>query len=312
MNAQDDTSTVVLANAERVASKVWPEATVELEPLEGGLTNHNFKARVRDASEEAFVIRILGRGAEAVGVNRETEMVATKNAAALDVGPKWIASLPELDGVVMEFLPGDPVTEDALNSEEMLSRVAVVLRTLHEGPELPTNLDPFEMVERYRSIAVANEVELPADFEWARALAARLKSATGFSITAPCHCDLLCANLIDGETLRIVDWEYAGMSDPRCDLADLCAFNGLSADARAILLSKYYGSPDQRTLLSVNVLQCISYLRAGMWAVAQEGISELDLDYHGWGEEQFEKLRAFGRDEQFLADLAELERGHLE
>ncbi len=38
----------------------------------------------------------------------------------------------------------------------------------------------------------------------------------------PCHNDLLTANLIhDGERVRIVDWEYAGMGDRYFDLGNL-------------------------------------------------------------------------------------------
>ena len=308
MTFPDDTSQTVREKAELVAKELWPDATVELETLEGGLTNFNFKAQVRGPSEDVFVIRILGRDAEAVGVNRETEMIATQNAADIGVGPKWVASMPELDAAVIEFLPGTPVTEETLRTEEMLTRVAAMLRTLHAGPELPTILDPFAMIERYRSLAVDNGVELPPDYEWASGLVDQVRSATEFSMTAPCHCDLLCANLIDGERLRLVDWEYAGMSDPRGDLADLSAFNGLSAADRQVLVSAYYDSPDGRTHASVSVLRIVSRLRAGMWAVAQEGISELDLDYRAWGDDQFEQLRSLADDAEFRDDLADLER----
>ena len=41
------------------------------------------------------------------------------------------------------------------------------------------------------------------------------------SIPLPCHNDLLNANFIDdGERIRIVDWEYAGMGDPFFDLGN--------------------------------------------------------------------------------------------
>ena len=47
----------------------------------------------------------------------------------------------------------------------------------------------------------------------------------------PCHNDLLTANFLhDGERVRIVDWEYAGMDDRYFDLGNLSVNNGLAED----------------------------------------------------------------------------------
>ena len=46
----------------------------------------------------------------------------------------------------------------------------------------------------------------------------------------PCHNDLLNANFIDdGERIRIVDWEYAGMGDPFFDLGNFSVNHELDA-----------------------------------------------------------------------------------
>ena len=53
----------------------------------------------------------------------------------------------------------------------------------------------------------------------------------------PCHNDLLTANFIhDGERVRIVDWEYAGMGDRYFDLGNLSVNNGFDeADDERLL-----------------------------------------------------------------------------
>ena len=44
----------------------------------------------------------------------------------------------------------------------------------------------------------------------------------------PCHNDLLTANFLDdGERLRILDWEYAGMGDRFFDLANFASHHDL-------------------------------------------------------------------------------------
>ena len=57
---------------------------------------------------------------------------------------------------------------------------------------------------------------------------------------SPCHNDLLNANFIDdGDRLRIVDWEYAGMGDPFFDLGNFSVNHGLSLDEDLVLLAAY-------------------------------------------------------------------------
>jgi thiamine kinase-like enzyme len=274
--------------------------------LSGGLTNYNFKASLKD-SEDSYVIRIFGRDAERVGVNRVTEAEATENAAALGIGPSLIASLPEMEALVTEFLTGAEVSPEQLRSEGMIQRVCETLRIFHGGPALSSSLDPFEMIERYHAVATEHDIAPPADYAWASGLAARIRDVTDFSLSAPCHGDLLPTNFIDGERLCLVDFEYAGMSDPRGDLADLSAFNSFSETEDRMLVQSYFGEIDPQTLVTVRILRFISFLRAGMWSLAQEAISQLDLDYRTWAADQFAQLRELGTDERFLQDLRELE-----
>lgn len=289
-----------------VATHLWPDDDVTLAVLSGGLTNFNFKASVRN-SGTSYVIRIFGRDAERVGVSRETEAEATKNAAELGIGPNLVASLPELNALVTEFLDGSEVTPEQLRDETMIARVAETLRVLHAGPSLSTTLDPFEMIDRYHGIATEHDIAPPADYAWADGLAARIRAVTKFAFSAPCHGDLLPANFIDGDRLFLLDFEYAGMSDPRGDLADLSAFNGFSKDQDRLLVESYFGDLAPQTFVTVRVLRFISYLRAGMWSLAQEAISRLEVDFHAWAADQFSQLRELGTDEGFLNDLRELE-----
>ena len=55
-----------------------------VEPLEGGITNRNF--RVNFAGQD-YVVRLPGKRTELLGIDREAECVATKSAAELGIGP---------------------------------------------------------------------------------------------------------------------------------------------------------------------------------------------------------------------------------
>ena len=83
-------------------------------------------------------------------------------------------------------------------------------------------------------------VALPAAYEDAHALAARIEAALAVN-PAPlttCHNDLLNANFLrDGDHTWIVDYEYAGMGDPFFDLGNLAVNNDLDAEADELLLA---------------------------------------------------------------------------
>ena len=103
----------------------------------------------------------------------------------------------------------------------MLARVARALRTFHDGPPIPGSFDSFRVVEDYRETALARGGAIPPDYDWAHELARGSRRAAAAPHLVPCHNDLLNANFLDdGERLRIVDWEYAGMGDPFFDLAN--------------------------------------------------------------------------------------------
>ena len=110
----------------------------------------------------------------------------------------------------------------------------------------------------------------------------------------PCHNDLLPANLIhDGEAMRIVDWEYAGMGNRYFDLGNLSVNNGFNEAGDEWLLECYWGEPcTRRRLATLRLMRIMSDLREAMWGVVQQAISELDFDFAEYAQEHFERVRA--------------------
>jgi hypothetical protein len=51
----------------------------KLRPLEGGITNRNYRLRM---GGEDLVLRVCDRGAEVLGIDRSTEEIASRRAAA--------------------------------------------------------------------------------------------------------------------------------------------------------------------------------------------------------------------------------------
>jgi thiamine kinase-like enzyme len=273
-------------NPEDIAARVWPGRTVALEPLAGGITNRNFKVAV---DGEAFVLRIGGKDTDLLGIDRRSEYEASLAAASLGVGPPVLVFLEREGCLVTRFIAGEPVD---MRASGRLREAGETLRRVHEGPELPARFDAFRVVEAYRATAAARAVRIPPAFEWAKALADEIERARGRPPARPCHNDLLNANFIhDGERLRIVDWEYAGMGDPFFDLANFAVNHELDDGEQQELLTAYFGELRETDVAALQLMRFMSDFREAMWGVVQQGISELDFDFVAYADEHFERLQ---------------------
>src|SRR5262249_48087703 len=92
-----------LMQPESVAARLWPGRDLELEPLGGGITNHNFKVSVGGA---AYVLRIGGKDTELLGIDRHAEHAAALAAAAVSAGPEVIAFAEGDGALVTRFIGG--------------------------------------------------------------------------------------------------------------------------------------------------------------------------------------------------------------
>ena len=273
----------------------------EPRPLDGGITNRNF--RVRFAGEE-LVLRVCDHGAEVLGIDRITEEIASRRAAAEKIAPPVVAFLSDVPALVTRWLPGGGLTPEEVRSPEVLRQVTRLLHRLHSCPALPTSFDVFRLVERQRELAAA----LPESYGRVMDLAGRIEAAlTGPEHEhVPCHNDLLTANFVrDGGRVCIVDWEYAGMNDRYFDLGNLSVNNGFGPDEDRALLELYFGEPaTERRLAALALMRLVSDLREAMWGAVQQGRSTLDFDYAAYADEHFERLERAAADprvEEWLA-----------
>jgi len=259
-------------------------------PLSGGITNRNFRVRLGGGD---YVVRLPGERSPLLGIDREAERIASEAAARLGIGP------PVLDGeggcLVTEFIEGGPLQgrEPAERCEEL----AAALRAFHGcGVRLPVCFAVGPLLERYAATVGARGGELPGEYDFASSVAARITAAVGGFESRPCHDDLLAANIIraaDGDRLMIVDWEYAGMGDPRFDLGNLAVNNAFGDSDEQRLLAAYYGGdPGARRHAQLKLMRVLSDAREAAWGVVQGVLSELDFDFGAYAGEHFERLRA--------------------
>jgi thiamine kinase-like enzyme len=259
-------------------------------PLEGGITNRNYRVTLGGID---YVLRRPGKDTVLLGIDRGAERIANETAAALGIAPEVVACVDEC--LLTRFIPCSPLR--SVEVAAAVDEIALALRAFHESRvSLPRRFSVPELLGDYAAIVEQRGVQVGGAYEHALAAAARIAAALPLREPRPCHNDLLAGNIIraaGGAGVMIVDWEYAGMGDPRFDLGNLSVNNDFDEDDDERLLYAYTGAPPSpRGRAALKLMRVLSDAREGAWGVVQGVLSELDFDFAGYAREHFERLAA--------------------
>ncbi len=253
--------------------------------LDGGITNHNYRVQLGGVD---YVLRRPGKDTQLLGIDRTAEQLANSAAATLGIAPRVAAAMEScLVTCFISCAPAEPTVA--------VEEIARALHAFHASQlKLPTTFWVPELLENYAEIASARGAHLPAGYAQAMLICAQIATALPLREPRPCHNDLLPGNMIctDAGRVMIVDWEYAGMGDPRFDLGNLSINNDFGEGDDERLLTAYYGSPPsdaQRAALKL--MRVLSDAREGAWGVLQGVVSELEFDFNDYARRHFERLR---------------------
>lgn len=259
------------------------------EPLEGGITNRNFRVRF---GERECVLRLPGKDTGLLGIDRSAERIACEQASRLGIAPGLVAAG---DGyLVTDYLDAAPIDGDLLRAKP--ESAAQALRAFHDsGVRLPTRFWVPDLLDDYARIVAQRGASLPDEYGLARSLAGRVAAALPLGDPAPCHDDLLPANLLATrdrpERAILVDWEYAGMGHRMFDLGNIAVNNEFDERAQERLLEAYFGEPasvGRRAALAL--MRIMSDAREAAWGVVQGAISELEFDFADYARHHFVRL----------------------
>ena len=258
---------------------IW-SGPVEPEPLDGGITNVNFK--VRDGAR-TVVVRI-GSDIPVHHVLRFNELAASRAAHAAGISPAVLHHEPGV--LVIDWVDGHTLTAAAVRAPAMLARVLALIARSHR--DLPGHLrgaslafHPFHIIRDYaatlRDGHSPHAHSLPALLRTAH----RLEQAVGPDTLVYGHNDLLPANILDdGRRLWLIDWDYAGWSSPLFDLGGLAANNQLAPGQEHWLLEAYFQSPATPALLHrYHAMKATAALRETLWSMVSERHSDLPVDF---------------------------------
>lgn len=269
----------------------WDKLDAVITPLVGGITNQNYRVAIGD---ESFVLRVGGKGTHLLGIDRERERDCTAITAHLGIGAEvvYFHASQTSEVLVTRFIAGTAVSAEEAAQPEILKLIAETIRRYHTGQAFPGSFSPFETVRSYYHLALARGVSFPETLSQIFALMDQIEKAIGpDQPSVPCHNDLLASNFLkELETIRIVDWEYAGMGDRFFDLGNFAANQELDEEQCSFFLHAYAGEARAADLAHLHLMRLASDLREAFWGFLQLGISELVFDYREYAQHHLQRF----------------------
>lgn len=232
-----DSAAAALAFAAKTLG-VTGEAILSCEPIKHGLTNESWLVRTR---QDDVVVRISNAAEQALQIDRESEALVLAAVAEAGIGPEVILCDPTQRVLITRYL-GDTWTEADAVQEQNIQRLGKLFRRLHRVPppmgvrrvELNDTLEGYFRTLQERGVQPALIAKALRD----RALQVAMKLRENSAATL-CHNDVHHLNVTDDGTLRLIDWEYAGIGQRLFDLASVCVYHKYDKVQREQLLGAY-------------------------------------------------------------------------
>jgi thiamine kinase-like enzyme len=197
--------------------------------------------------------------------------------------------------MVMEWLEGSTLSAAELRRGTVLDQVAGACRQLHGARRFRDDFDMFAIQPRYLEIVRERGFRLPeryAEFE-PHAAAIRDAFAARDEGTVPCNNDLLAENfMLTQSGMRLIDYEYSGNNDACFELGNIWSESNLSLAQLEQLVGAYYGRPARHKVARARLWGLMSKYGWTLWASIQDGVSQIDFDFWGWGLEKYDRAVA--------------------
>jgi thiamine kinase-like enzyme len=233
-----------LPEIERLCHAVVPgTGSIEFEALGAGLISQTYRV-ARDGM--AYTLKVAAEHRPDVRVDLPWEVRVLEDAGSAGLAPRLVYF--DVDGAVLltcwaEGRSWVPQEAAVLTN---LDRIAALLRRAHAlAVPMPARLiTPLQWIQIYHE-AMSRQASHSSDPVLRREALVRAQAWLELprAIGVVCHSDLHTLNLIqENDSLVLLDWEYAHVTDPLWDLAGWCANNDFDAELQWGLLRRYLGN----------------------------------------------------------------------
>lgn len=286
-----------------------PESEIHnIRCLKSGMTNKSFLFQV---GTRHYICRIPGPGSELL-VNRRQEAASYEAIQNLGISEHVIYLDSRTGYKISEFYEGSH-NAHADNPEEMKACMAI-LRKLHNSRlTVPHSFDIRERIDFYERICMAANGPLFEDYDRVREQMDLLMNRLD-QLNRPktlSHIDSNPDNFIclpDG-TVRLIDWEYAGMCDPLIDIS-MCAIYVYYKEEQMNKLAELYlerPATEEERMIIYSYAALGGFLWA-LWAVYKSSIGEEFGEYtlimYRYAKDYFKKANLIWEQNGYAAKAA--------
>jgi thiamine kinase len=238
-----------LPEIERLCHAVVPGAgSVDLKALGAGLLSETFRV-ARDGV--AYTLKVAVEQRPNLGMDLPWEARVLESAASAGLAPRLVYC--DLDGAVLltRWAEGRSWASPQAAAPANLERIAALLRRVHAlaVPTPARQVTPLQWIKIYTD-ALSRRTSTSNDPALRSAALARIESLSELPriVGAACHSDLHAMNVLEeNDSLILLDWEYAHVTDPLWDVAGWCANNDFDAQVQWTLLASYLGQAPNLT-----------------------------------------------------------------
>jgi thiamine kinase-like enzyme len=222
----------------------------------------NNDAFLVDDGERRAILKIAVAGRPFPLNSRANEASVQAAAHAAGLAPAVLYVDEEV--LLEEYVAGIAWTRGTFHDPARLSELAAVLRRLHALPPTGRRFPLQAAARHYRATLAPGANPHEADRQLAVIDALEFGGPLGC-----CHNDLVAGNVVSGEYVVLLDWEYAGDNDPLFDLAAALEHHAVGPVGAGVLLDAYFGRDAGRYLVRLERMRAAYRALVSLWSASR-------------------------------------------
>jgi CTP:phosphocholine cytidylyltransferase-like protein/thiamine kinase-like enzyme len=251
-----------------------------IQSIKAGMTNKSFSFTAKGGT---YIFRQPGEGSGEL-INRVQEKRVYDVIGALGISDRVVFMDDSSGEKISEYYHG-AVNTNADNPVEVRDSMDIMRRVHQSGMRVDHSFSIEGEIDRYLRLCLKREAIRFTDYqETYEKIKRLLRTLQAIPVTKVlCHIDCNPDNFIrlQDNSLRLIDWEYAGMCDPIIDISMYAIYAGYTRDRSDALLETYL----QRTPVTGELVRLYGYMALGgfLWALWTEYKQSFGVEFGDYG-----------------------------
>lgn len=243
---------------------------VDIQAIKLGLNNFSFLFTCRG---KKYVYRHPGQGTDAF-INRQAEANSMQIAKKLGLDETFIAMDPDEGWKISSYVEDARMLD--YHNDEDIDKAFSLMRKLHAANiDVPYIFDLWGTIQQFYNQIISQGRGDFEDFESLYQDTQKLYKLAQMDNVPHCltHCDCYDTNfLIDKDgNMSLIDWEFAGKTDPASDLGTFLVCSDFSLEESIQLIHRYYQrEPSKKELRHQLAYASLLSYYWFMWAMCYE------------------------------------------